>query len=471
MLKKVLFVVILGFAVAAELGGHVSAQNEAGQAGAEAETVAATTPVSEVPGIEDFLPAYPLSVGDMLTIRLYTPSQRVVLATVDGNGEIVIPPVGRIRVLSLTVEEAAVAIEEELSPYYKSITVALEVYRLSMVKVFVFGATPNAGVYTLRGGTTMVDFLQQLKLASWGAHRRIHHYRLASFFLGPKKRRTGRNRDFLLKEKDNDDKGLEKPEEAEPAPEFPRDESAILNIMESGSAQVTIIDPTDFVALGELKSKNFLLRDGDIIYFPRPGKTVSVFGSNRPGNYEVLPGEGLLEVLFRAGEVMPENDLAHTVIERVDEDGKLLFQIVELDKYYFSQEKPPLIPLVNGDRVKVFPRETFVTVLGAVNRAGRYEYNPGSGVMEYIALAGGNSEEADMGEVQVVRGKWRPGGAYEVAASFKVDAEKYAAGKQTDVPPILPGDVIYVPVRDVLAKRDIANILASLTVSALALFK
>jgi protein involved in polysaccharide export with SLBB domain len=127
--------------------------------------------------------------------------------------------------------------------------------------------------------------------------------------------------------------------------------------------------------------------------------------------------------------------------------------------------------LANGDRIKVFPRETFVTVLGAVNEAGRYEYNPGSGVMEYIALAGGNSEEADMGGIQVVRGKWRPGGAFEVAASFEVNADAYAAGRQTDVPPILPGDVIYVPLRDVLAKRDIASILTSFTISALALFK
>jgi len=334
----------------------------------------------------------------------------------------------------------------------------------------VFGATANAGVYVLQGGTTVVDFLQRLQLASLGEHRRIRHYRLASFFLGRKEESGAREGNFLLGAKES---SAEEPVvlDEDEIVRLVGDESAILEIMESGCAQVTLIDPTDFVALGQLKSKNFLLRDGDIIYFPRPEKTVYVYGSTRPGNYEVLPGEGLLEVLFRAGEVMPERDLAHTVIERTDEDGQLLFQIVELDKYYYSEEEPSMIPLNNGDRIKIFPRESHVTVLGAVNEAGRFGYNPGSGVLNYIAQAGGNMPNANMGGIMVVRGKWRPGGAYEVAASFTVNAYDYAKGKLTDIPPILPGDVIYVPERDALAKRDIASIITSFTISALALFK
>lgn len=463
MVKKVLIALVVGFALVVAQNGYAGSD----EGGVGAEQGGETTPISEVPGIEDFLPAYPLSVGDMLTIRLYTPTQRTVRATIDGNGMIVVPPVGRIAVLGLTIEGASVRLEEELSPYYKSVTVTVDVYRLSSVKVFVFGATTRAGVYALRGGTTIVDFLQQLQLASWGEHRRIQHYRLASFFLG---REEEVESGFLLGAKES---GAEEPAvlDEEEIVRFAGGASAILEIMESGNAQVTLIDPTDFVALGQLKSKNFLLRDGDIVYFPRPEKTVNVYGSTRPGDYEVLPGEGLLEVLFRAGEVMPEKDLAHTVIERMDENGQLLFQIVELDKYYFSKEEPRLIPLTNGDRIKIFPRDSHVTVLGAVNDAGRYSYNPGSGIMEYIALAGGNTQEADMGGILVVRGKWRPGGAYEVAASFTVNARDYAAGRKTEVPPIMPGDVIYLPVRDVLMKRDIASIITSLTISALALFK
>lgn|GEM_PF-2284928 len=476
MIKRVLIalvalVLLLAFAAALAFAqdADASGTGEGGEA-ARTDLGRETTSVSGIPGIEDFLPAYPLSVGDMLTIRLYTPTQRTVRATIDGNGMIVVPPVGRIAVLGLTIEGASVRLEEELSPYYKSVTVTVDVYRLSSVKVFVFGATTRAGVYALRGGTTIVDFLQQLRLSSWGEHRRIHHYRLASFFLGRKGESGAREGNFLLGAKESSAEDPVVLDEDEIV-RLVGDESAILEIMESGCAQVTLIDPTDFVALGQLKSKNFLLRDGDIIYFPRPEKTVYVYGSTRPGNYEVLPGEGLLEVLFRAGEVMPERDLAHTVIERTDEDGQLLFQIVELDKYYYSEEEPSMIPLNNGDRIKIFPRESHVTVLGAVNEAGRFGYNPGSGVLNYIAQAGGNMPNANMGGIMVVRGKWRPGGAYEVAASFTVNAYDYAKGKLTDIPPILPGDVIYVPERDALAKRDIASIITSFTISALALFK
>lgn len=470
MVKRVLIALILGVALTVAQNGSAIAADGSGESGTSTESIGETTAVSEIPGIEDFLPAYPLSVGDALTIRLYTPSHTAYQATIDGNGEVVVPPVGRIAVLGLTIEEAAVRLERELSPYYKNVTVSVNVLRLAAVKVFVFGATEHAGVYTLRGGTTVVDFLQRLPLGSWGEHRRIHHCRLDSFFLGRESASRERGKNFLLGARESDIEKPDTPDEGDIVG-LADGESAVLKIMESDSARVKVIDPTDFVAMGELKSKNFLLRDGDIIYFPRPEKTVYVYGSTRPGDYEVLPGEGLLEVLFRAGEVMPERDLAHTVIERMDENGQLLFQIVELDKYYFAKEEPSLIPLTNGDRIKIFPRESHVTVLGAVNEAGRFGYSPGSGIMEYIALAGGNTPNANMGGVLVVRGKWRPGGAYEVAASFEVNAHDYAKGKQTDAPPILPGDVIYLPERDTLTKRDIASIITSFTISALALFK
>jgi len=470
VVKKVLIALVLGIALTVAQNGFAVAADGLGEGSAGTESSGETTAVSEVPGIEDFLPAYPLSVGDTLIIRLYTPSHTAYRATIDGNGEVVVPPVGRIAVLGFTIEEAAVRLENELSPYYKNVTVAVNVLRLAAVKVFVFGATEHAGVYTLRGGTTVVDFLQRLPLDSWGEHRRIHHCRLDSFFLGRGNSSRESGKGFLLGARESDIEEPDAPNKDEIAG-LAVSENAILEIMQSDSARVKVIDPTDFVAMGELKSKNFLLRDGDIIYFPRPEKTVYVYGSTRPGDYEVLPGEGLLEVLFRAGEVMPENDLAHTVIERVDGNGQLLFQIVELDKYYFAKEEPSLIPLVNGDRIKIFPQASHVTVLGAVNDAGRFGYNPGSGVMEYIAQAGGNTPNANMGGILVVRGKWRPGGAYEVAASFTVNAHDYAKGKQIDVPPILPGDVIYMPERDALTKRDIASIITSFTISALALFK
>ena len=470
MVKRVLVALLLGIALTVAQSGFAVTDDGSGTGSTGAEPGSETTPASEIPGIEDFLPAYPLSVGDTITIRLYTPSHTAYRATIDGNGEVVVPPVGRIALLGLTIEEAAARLEKELSPYYKSVTVAVNVLRLSAVKVFVFGATEHAGVYTLRGGTTVVDFLQRLPLGSWGKHRRIHHCRLDSFFLGRERTTSGKEKGFLLGTGESDTEETD-PREKMDISALADSESAILEIMESDSARVKVIDPTDFVAMGELKSKNFLLRDGDIIYFPRPEKTVLVYGSTRPGDYEVLPGEGLMEVLFRAGEVMPERDLAHTVIERTDEGGQLLFQIVELDKYYFAKEEPSPIPLVNGDRIKIFPRDAHVTVLGAVNEAGRISYSPGSGVMEYIALAGGNTPNANMGGILVVRGKWRPGGAYEVAASFEVNAHDFAKGKQTDTPPILPGDVIYLPERDALAKRDIASIITSFTISALALFK
>jgi len=440
----------------------------------------AATPLagSEMPGIEDFLPAYPLSVGDTIVVTYYTPSRTQYRVTIDGNGTIVIPPAGRVEVIGLTIEEASALLEQELAPYYRSVVVAIDLFKLSPVRVFVFGATDKAGVYTLKGGTTMMEFLQQLKMKSWGQYRQIHHFRFTSFFLGNEGAPGSGSSGFLLgtgqaERSRTAATGAPATEQlsAEELQELVNDEEAFFSFARLRGAEVTVIDPTDFVALGELKRKNFLLRDGDIIYFQRPGVSVTVVGTTRPGVYEVLPEEGLLEILKRAGEVMPENDLAHTVIERVGPGGELAFQIVGLDRYYFSQEEPPLIPLANGDRVKVFPHNQFVAVLGAVNQAGRLPYDPTFGIFDYIAAAGGNADGSRMSKIMVARGAWRGDGSFELARSFIVNADDYAAGHITELPAILPGDVIYVPVRDELAKRDIASILANLTISALALFK
>ncbi len=110
-------------------------------------------------------------------------------------------------------------------------------------------------------------------------------------------------------------------------------------------------------------------------------------------------------------------------------------------------------------------------MLGAVRMAGRIPYDPSFGVFEYIASAGGNTDNAKMSKVMVVRGTWDAGGSFNLGDAFVVNADDYAAGRERGMPPLLPGDVIYVPIRDDLTKRDVASILSSLTVSALALFK
>ena len=476
-MKRFLLILLIAFstlslcALAQDAGGDGGGGG--GEAGFSFESQAS------VPGMEDFMPAYPLSVGDALTVSIYTPTLTQIRATVDRNGFILIPPAGRIQVLGLTFEEAAARVELDLAPYYKQVSVSIDPFRLSMVKIFVFGATDRAGVYQLRGGTTMLEFLQQLKLKSWGQYRQIHHYRFTSFFLGGETSETG-NRSFdagRVKPADETGESVNSepvesamPTQAELSASADN-KNAMLALVQQYGAHDTVVDPTDFVALGELKSKNFLLRDGDVIYFQLPGKSVSVFGTTRPGIYEVLPGEGLVEVMRRAGEATPENNLRNTTIERLGADGALAFQIVDLDKYYFSQDLPPEIPLENGDRVKVIPYGQSVTIIGAVNEAGRIEYNSQYSVLDYIAAAGGGRTDSQREKLFIVRGSWKPGGAFEMRESVMVNSDEYIGGALKQLPPVFPGDVIYVPTKDELAKRDFASILTSISLTAISLFK
>ena len=100
-------------------------------------------------------------------------------------------------------------------------------------------------LYTLRGGTTVVDFLQRLPLGSWGEHRRIHHCRLDSFFLGCESAGNKKGRSFLLGTSESGIEAQDAPDEMDLAG-LAGSESAILEVMASDSARVKIIDPTDF---------------------------------------------------------------------------------------------------------------------------------------------------------------------------------------------------------------------------------
>ena len=66
---------------------------------------------------------------------------------------------------------------------------------------------------------------------------------------------------------------------------------------------------------------------------------------------------------------------------------------------------------------------------------------------------------------------WGAGGSFETEATYKINLDDYLAGRGGDIPQIAPGDVLFVPLRDELKKRDITDALTSLTISALALFK
>ncbi|MBV8684708.1 MAG: SLBB domain-containing protein [Caulobacteraceae bacterium] len=128
-------------------------------------------------------------------------------------------------------------------------------------------------------------------------------------------------------------------------------------------------------------------------------------------------------------------------------DGRLV-----LDTPYGSSQLPTNLRLEDNDTVHIPPVPTTVGVFGAVFEPGSFIFRAGDTVNSYVRRGGGPQRFGDRGEMFVVHSN----GAVESAREVK------HLGDQ----PVLPGDVIFVPVKtslDPLQRiREIATVIYQL---------
>ncbi|GAB7126857.1 SLBB domain-containing protein [Silvimonas sp. JCM 19000] len=97
----------------------------------------------------------------------------------------------------------------------------------------------------------------------------------------------------------------------------------------------------------------------------------------------------------------------------------------------------PALPLEDGDRFYVPPLPSTVAVVGEVyNRHGAFAFDQGKQIGDYLALAGGATEQADHGQMYVVRAD----GSVVSAAQRRWPGKLGALAA-------LPGDTLIVPTR------------------------
>jgi len=169
---------------------------------------------------------------------------------------------------------------------------------------------------------------------------------------------------------------------------------------------------------------NPYVRDGDMIYVPpmRASVTVrgAVYGSGvyelrvsaltaeqtrvSEGIYELEEGESVSHLLRKAGGVTPWADLRNCYIERLNPNSPERTKI-ELDLGELTAEGGSAqgVELMDGDILVIPSLEERVYVQGAVNSPGSFSYQPNLRVDEYIGLAGGPTDRANLSRVKVLR--------------------------------------------------------------------
>jgi len=153
-----------------------------------------------------------------------------------------------------------------------------------------------------------------------------------------------------------------------------------------------------------------LLRSGDYVDNPHvsvfvkehKSKVVAVMGYvNKPGNYELLGKQSLLDVLASAEGL---NDKAGTtvLVTRADKNGGKSSYLVDLDKVVSGDGADTNLDIQPGDVVYV-PEAANVFIEGAVLKPGAYPINQGKTTLsEAIVMAGGVASYADKGDIKLI---------------------------------------------------------------------
>ncbi len=295
---------------------------------------AAMPPASDLVAVPD---SYRVGPGDALMIYLWGRLTLRQLATVDRNGGVTLPVVGRLSLAGMTFDDATKAIERAYAGT-EGVSVSVSLDRLRSIQVTVLGEAEKPGSYTVSSLDTLLNLLiQSGGPTPIGSLRKIEHRR--------------------------------------------------------GRRVIETFDFYDSMLKGEVRN-DFRLQEGDVLFIPSSGARAAVIGYvQRPAIYELKGGETIQDLIGLAGGVLPSGDSSKVTLERIGKDQRREFRIITA-----AELKGAAIPVTPEDVITIDPvlpnPDRFVEVSGSVFRPGRLTLTPGLRVADAIRLAGGLNSKA-----------------------------------------------------------------------------
>ncbi len=285
--------------------------------------------------------SYRLGPGDRLAVTLSGATQRTQDATVTAEGTLLLAPAAGLRVAGLTIAAAEAALQHALDPYFRGVAVRLDLVRVRLFEVFALGLIARPGSYVVDGGTRASAVIEEAGGVAGGASLRSIR-------------------------------------------------------IERSDGTVARADLVKFLALGD-RDANPILQDGDRIVVPLSGEKAAIRGSvGRGGDFEVIEGETVADLVAIAGGTPPWADRSRVELRRFVTPSGASTQtiLVDLDGPSASTEMRP------GDQVFVpavpdYHLHRTADVRGEVLYPGPYVIDEGEETLAgVIARAGGFTSEA-----------------------------------------------------------------------------
>ena len=245
----------------------------------QGQTPTATKP----PAPPQFIATYQVGANDVLGIKVFGEDQLSNKYTVDTDGSITFPLIGRFQVGGKTTRQIEQDLTKALQPdWLKRAQVSVEIAQYRSRSIFVMGEVRNPGRYSIEGPMTLLEVI-----ANAGSTTA-----------------TASNTIIVQRYKD----GLAA---TVAAPAMPGD---------NRSAEVLRISLED-LRQGRL-SANLLLQDSDTIIVP-PAERVYVSGYVKtPGSYVIRPGMTVAQAIAEAGGVTERGSTRGIKIVRKDSQGR-----------------------------------------------------------------------------------------------------------------------------------------------------
>ena len=247
---------------------------------------------------------YRVGPQDVLRIAVFDEADLTGEFTVDGDGALTYPFLGRLAVEGLTLLEIQDEIAKSLAAgYLVNPQVSIEILEYRSQRVYVLGEVRSPGIQTLRGNMSLIEVLVQAGSTTANAGNEIHIVR-----------RT-------------DDAGNDGPVLPADAPD--------------ADAVVEVVDVRD-IQTGRLSAVS--LRDGDTVFVPR-AESFFVTGQVRaPGSYPWQIGLTVRQALSLAGGLT----------DRGSERGIRVFRVVDGEQVELDVSLDDLVEA--GDTVRARQR-------------------------------------------------------------------------------------------------------------------
>jgi len=278
---------------------------------------------------------YILGPYDQLLINLVGPEQRSFSLRVLPEGDLFLPGIGAIRADGLSLAEFRLLLEEKVGAFFKNIEIFCYLETPRTFRVFVTGSVEEPGSVEASAVQRVSDAVESAGgILSNGSSRTVIVVR---------------------------------------------------------GADTLHVDISRFRLLGDFE-RNPFLRSGDRIHVPVGGLHATIRGPvNRPGYYEIVPGETIDDLLDLAGGFKSDAVVDSVLVSRTGADGSMRTFVVPASRFGMELEDRDEVGVygLEGNKRRVY-------VFGAFESPGRYYLAENEQLSELLARVGKIDAMADL---------------------------------------------------------------------------